>query len=273
MDENTIIYLGLSLLIAIIVISSGSKMGSVGIVIVALAFLTIILILMLSFADFIIVPLATRLFNISIVPAKNFIIPSAQDAVIKYSNGIYYATGYMTANIYNYIFAQEQEIDEQTELTMAPDKWEKAIMNIHFPFKFNIVSASEDIQRYRDELEGKRGLLEFQYSKETQSSNPNSMGLENMQRQINVIQTRIDKIGEGEKPVNSIMYVESTAVGVSQKEASDALANQLSELQTIFNVFDLNLTRVIGRELYQLFKFNYLIPGLSELTSTFDVQK
>ncbi len=273
MDEDTVIYLSISIIIIVVVIASSAKFGLVGTLMLILSIVAIFLLLLLAFADFLIVPLFTKILNITMVPAKNFTITSGQDAVVKYSNGIYYATGYLTANIYNYIFAAERETEEGPELTAAPDKWEKAIMNIHFPFKFNMIVASEDIQRYRDELETKRGLLEFQYSKEMQSTNPNPMGLENMQRQINVLQTRIDRIGEGEKPVNSIMYVESTAVGVSLKEANDALANQLSELQTIFNVFDLNLTRVIGRELYHLFKFNYLIPGLKELTSTFDVQK
>lgn len=273
MDETTVAYLAICAIIMVLLLSSSSKFGLVGILIDILAVLGLFILLLLAFADFLIVPLFTKLLNITMVPAKNFTITSGQDAVVKYSNGIYYATGYLTANVYNYIFAAERATEDEPELTGAPEKWEKAIMNIHFPFKFNMVVASEEIQRYRDELETKRGLLEFQYSKEMQSTNPNPMGLENMQRQINVIQTRIDKIGEGEKPVNSIMYVESTAVGVSLKEAQDALANQLNELQTIFNVFDLSLTRIIGRELYLLFKFNYLIPSLNELTSSFNVQR
>ena len=192
---------------------------------------------------------------------------------MKYSNGIYYATGYLTATSTSTSSPRSSETEDEPELIAAPDKWEKAMMNIHFPFKFNMVVAAEDIQKYRDELETKRGLLEFQYSKEMQATNPSPMSLESMQRQISVIQTRIDKIGEGEKPVNSIMYVESTAVGVSLKEASDALTNQLNELQTIFNIFDLSLIRVVGRELYQLFKLNYLMPDLNELSSSFDEQK
>ena len=272
MDENLIIYLSVSLVIVLLVMASASPFGMFGIAIDLLAILTAVVILLIAFADFLIMPLISKLLNITIVPAKNFTITSGQDAVVKYSNGIYYATGYLTANVYNYVFSAERPTEAEPELIAAPEKWEKAIMNIHFPFKFNMVSASEDIQNYRDELETKRGLLEFQYSKEMQSGSPSQMGLEEMQRRINVLQTNIDKIGEGEKPVNSIMYIESTAVGVSLKEATDALANQLSELQTIFNVFDLSLMRITGREVYVLFSFNYLVPSLNELLATFNVQ-
>jgi acetolactate synthase small subunit len=90
---------------------------------------------------------------------------------------------------------------------------------------------------------------------------------------MNVIQTRIDRIGQGEKPIDNIMYIESTAVGVSLKEASDSLTNQLNELQTVFNVFDLSINRVIGRELYLLFRMNYVIPGIGELMDSFQIQK
>ncbi len=273
MDEKTIIHIALSVLVVLLVIVNGVKYGVVGLIIVVLGFVSLGLILLIAFADFLIFPAFTKLLNIVIVPSKGYIIPKSQDAIIKYSNGIYYATGYLTANIYNYIFAQEQVQEEDMALAAAPDKWEKAIMNIHFPFKFNIVAVAEEVQHYREELEAKRGLLEFQYSKETQGSNPNPMGLETIQRQINVIQARIDRIGEGERPVNSIMYIESTAVGVSQKEAMDRLTNQLNELSTVFNIFDLSIARIMGREMYLVHNFNYRVPSIGELSSEFDQQK
>ncbi|MDE1767986.1 MAG: hypothetical protein KGH62_01330, partial [Candidatus Micrarchaeota archaeon] len=87
-----------------------------------------------------------------------------------------------------------------------------------------------------------------------------------------VMQAKIDRVGSGEKPLNTIMYIESTAVGVSKKEASDNLTKQLNQLQTIFNVFDLSMVRVYGRELYQLHRMNYIIPSLDELKAQFQEQ-
>lgn len=273
MDQNTIIYLAVSSAIVLLVVAAAPNFGIIGVIIELLAVVAIVAVLLIAFADFIIVPFITRSLKISISAAKNYTMTHGMDAMVKYSNGIYYATGYLTANIYNYVFAEEQEVEAQNEMIAAPDKWERAVMNIHFPFKFNVITASEDIQSYREELEAKRGLLEFQFTKETQSSNPNSMALDSLQRQINVIQTRIDRIGEGEKPLIGIMFIESTAVGVSVKDASDNLANQLNELQTIFNVFDLSIMRIAGRELYLLFKMNYLVPGVNELVDSFQLQK
>lgn len=273
MDEKTIAYLAASALVVAVVVVDSSAFGLVGVLILLLAVIASLLIILLAFADYIVFPIFTRLLDINVIPAKDYMIPKTQDCVIKYSNGVYYATGYLTANIYGYIFSQEKATEDDAEMAAAPEKWEKAIMNIRFPFKFNMVAAAEDVQRYRDELEGKRGLLEFQYSKESSATNPNPMNLADIQRQMNVVQARIDRIGLGERPVNNIMYIESTGVGVSEKEASDNLTNQLNELQTIFNIFDLSIFRVVGRELYHLFNLNYIIPGMNELTSEFQVQR
>ncbi len=272
MDQNTLFHLVVSLFIVLLVIVGDQGYSGFVFVVIPIALFAALIILLLNYADFLVFPVITRLLRINIIPYKNYVIPKEQDAVIKYTNNVYYATGFMAANIYNYVFAQESVEEDEVALILAPDKWEKATMNVHFPFKFHLVSAAEDIQNYRDELETKRGLYEFQYSRELSATNPNPMGMENLQRQIRVVQARIDRLGSGERPVNSAMYIESTAAGVTEKDARDNLTKQLNELQTVFNVFDLSMIRVYGRELYLLHKMTYIIPTLNELNIQFQQQ-
>jgi hypothetical protein len=272
MDQNTIVHLAVSMIIVIMVITGASNYGVLQLALISFALIATTIILLLCFADYLVFPSFTRLFGVNIIPYKNYVIPKDQDSVVKYVNNNYYATGFVTANIYNYIFSAESVEDDDDTLVLAPEKWEKATMNLHFPFKFHLISAAEDIQNYRDELETKRGLYEFQFSRESTNTTPNPMGLEAIQRQIRVVQARIDRLGSGEKPVNSVMYIESTAAGITEKDARDALTKQLTELVTVFNVFDLNMIRVYGRELYLLHKMNYLIPTLKELRDQFQQQ-
>src|SRR5208283_156776 len=132
---------------------------------------------------------------IKIIPAKNYYIPKTNNSVIKYVNGLYYSTGYLTANIYNYVFQVENvDEDEEQKLSEAPDKWERIVMNVDFPFRFNMIATAEDIQKYRDELEGKRGMMEYQISKEMQNSNPSQMTIQELQRKMNVLDVRINKL-------------------------------------------------------------------------------
>ncbi|MEM0074480.1 MAG: hypothetical protein QW091_01995 [Candidatus Micrarchaeaceae archaeon] len=274
MDFNTILYLATCSIIAILVGAATTTYGSSAIPIVVLSIIAILLFFIINYADFLLFPVFTNIFNIKQIPAKDYYIPKSNNAVIKYVNGIYYATGYLTANIYNYVFTVEQiQEGEETLLAEGPNNWERIVQNITFPFKYNIVCYAEDLQKYRDELEARRGALEFQLSREMSSTTPSQLTIEDLQRRINIIQTRIDRLSSGERPINAAMYLESTAVGVSEKEALDALAAQLDHLQTVFGGFDLSITRITGRELYLLFQFNYAVPQQQALELVFTVQR
>lgn len=274
MDETTIVYLAASAMVVLLALLQAGSFGVFMIPMVVIAVLALLLILLINYADFLIFPLVTVILNMKIIPAKNYYIPKHQNCVIKNVNGLYYATGYLTANLYNYVFTMEQGEDEDTKMSEAPSKWERIMMSIKFPFKYNLIVFSQDIQEYRESLEGKLGLLEFKLSKEMSSQNPSQMAIDDLQRQIRITQTRIDRLSMGEKPVQSLMYIETVAVGVSEKAATDSLMNQLNQLQVIFNALDINIMRVTGREVYLLFNFNYFTPATpNELMSKFALQK
>ncbi|MDE1827823.1 MAG: hypothetical protein KGH65_01545 [Candidatus Micrarchaeota archaeon] len=275
MDEETIIYLGFTGIVALIAIFFSANYGPLSIVAIVLSIVTLIIIAIINYADFILFPIVTIVLGIKTVPAKNYMIPKNQNCIIKNVNGLYYATGYLTANVYNYVFAAERvDVSEEQKLASGPEKWERIVMNVKFPFKFHLITYANEIQAYREDLEGKRGFLEFQLSKEMQAASPNQLTIDDFQRRINVIQSRIERLSSGERPVGSVMYIESIAVGVSEKAAADALTNQINQLQTVFNSMDLSITRVVGRELNILFRFGYFIPtSTSELEGLFNVQK
>lgn len=146
-------------------------------------------------------------------------------------------------------------------------------MNLSFPFKYHVLSSGLDVQQVRDELEGKRSFQEFQLSRAMQSSSANEVVLTDIRRKINVIQAQIDRISQGERPIATLMYLETTAVGVSEKAALDALSTQLRSLQISMGALDVDLTRLVGRELYTLFRFNFALPtSFGEIAMQFDQQ-
>ncbi len=199
--------------------------------------------------------------GITFQPANSYYIIKNQNAVLKNVNGLFYATGYVTANLFPYTFKEERnEENTDDQLQSAPEKWERAIMSIGFPFKFHVLSAGLDVQKTRDDLEGKRGYQEFQLSRLLQNPSANDVAVTNIQRNINIIQAKIDRISQGEKPVAALMYLETTAVGISEKAAIDALNDQVRQLQISFSAFDVDLSRIAGRELYTIFMYNFMIP-------------
>ncbi len=274
MDEETIFRVSITSVLALLFVTYSAAYGPLYVIAIALFMVAFILIMIISFADFVLFPIFTKMLKITTIPAKDYTIPKENDGIVKYVNGLYYATGYVTANIYNYVFQAEQMVEgEETEMAQGPDKWEKAVMNIKFPFKFVAIGQAVDIQKYRDDLEGRRAYIEFQYSKSESAPNVSTTVLEDLKRRMRVLQVRIDRLGAGERPMSSTMYIETTAVGITMNDATNKLTQQVDQLQTVFNVFDLNLMRVVGREMYSLYKLNYYLPTMNELISEFQFQK
>lgn len=275
MDEMKIMFLLFSLIIVMFGFFALPSLGKGIIYYVGILFLlfTTVFILAMNWIDAKLFSAITSLAGITFQPAKDYTINKQQNAVLKEVNGIFYATGYVTANLFSYTFKMEAAPeDDEDKMISAPDKWERMVMNIDFPFKFHVLASGLDVQNIRDELEGKRSYQEFQLSRAMQG-NANEVTLTDIRRNMNMVQAKIDRISQGEKPIATVMYVETTAIGVSEKAAIDALESQVNQLKLSFSAFDVETARVIGRELYSLFNFNFSLPtAFNELAVLFDRQ-
>lgn len=275
MDEETLVYILTAIMIALVPFLILDNFGTYKAAAILISIFTILAVVLINYADFLIFPALTYLTRRKIVPAKDHVIPRSQNCVIKSESGLYYATGYLTANVYSYVFTVEQiDTTEEGKLALAPEKWERIVMSLHFPFKYRALLFAKEIQEYREDIEAKRGLYEYQLSKEQATANPSQLTIDDLQRKINVMQARIDRLSGGERPIGSVMYIETTAVGVSEKAATDKLTTQLDQLQTVFNSMDVSISRVMGREVYLLFKFGYQIPSdANQVQRLFHIQR
>jgi hypothetical protein len=144
-DQEEMMYLATTILVAFLVLvnANASIFGPFVIPVVIFALLAIVAILMINYADFIAFPLFTTVFGISVIPGKGYIIPKNETAIIKYTNGLYYATGYITANLYKYVFTHRIRVQTR-RLRLPPQQTggRGAIMSINFPFKFNVISTA-----------------------------------------------------------------------------------------------------------------------------------
>jgi hypothetical protein len=277
MDEESVMFLSFCLVILLIALTTVTKYGTgiyrifIALIIVAAAGFIVVL----NFADYLIVSMVFSTLGITFEPASGYKIVKEQNAIVKEVGGIFYATGFLSANLYAFEFKQELEEDDRQKMMDAPESWERAVANIGFPFKFHVVAAGLNVQNIRDELEGKRGYQEYQLSKAMQNSDNGGAdtAIAEIHRKINVIQRKMDRIATGEKPIGTVMYVESIAVGISEKAALDELTRQLSALQISLGPMNVDLARITGRELYTLFKFNYMVPqSYNEIITYFETQ-
>ena len=276
MDEKSIAYLLFTMIVPLMAFSFLPQIatGIFQLVAIGIILIGIAAILIMNWADFVLFSFVANMLNITFQPASGYKIVRTQDSIVKEVNGLFYATGFITGNLFPYVFKQEaEETMDEAKMLAAPDVWERAIMSINFPFKFHVFSSGLDVQKVRDELEGKRSYQEFQKSRAMQSASTNEMTMTELQRKINVLQAKINRISQGEKPIATLMYLETTAIGVSEKAALDTLSSQIKSLQIALGALDIDLTLVVGRELYTLFKFNFGLPtSAEEVASYFDQQ-
>jgi hypothetical protein len=69
------------------------------------------------------------------------------------------------------------------------------------------------------------------------------------------------------------MYIETASVGVTEKSALDNLSAQIERLQVAMSSMDIQLIRVVGRELYTLFNFTFSLPtSYIQAAGYFDLQ-
>lgn len=274
MDEEGIIYLIFSLVIIVLSFAILTSLHGIytiiGLVLVVIA---LVFIIAMNWADFLLMPALTSVLGMTFQPARNYTITKGQNAIIKNVNGLFYATGYITANLFAYTFKEETAAEEdEVRLAAAPEMWERAVMSLGFPYKFHVLSCGMDVQKVRDEIEGRRSFQEFQLSRALQSGS-NEVTVTDLQRRVNIEQAKMDRISQGEKPIATLMYAETTAVGITEKAATDALDAQIKQLQIALSSLDLQLNRIVGRELYTLFRYNFSMPNsFADIASAFDQQ-
>ncbi len=272
-DPEKLIFIIVSFLVVLIGFAFGSSFkGAYYYIAMFFVLITAIFILLMGFADTIVFPALMSSIGMRFQIAEGYWMSKEQNSIIKNVNGLYYATGYISANLFTYTFKLEMPPEEEeSKMEQAPSNWERAISALKFPWKYNVISAGLDVQDIRNELEGKRSFQEFQLARLMQSSNPSATAMQDIQREINIIQAKMDRISGGEKPIATLMYIETTAVGVSEKAAADSLYSQISSISTAMGSFDIELNRIKGRELLALFRSNFsLQDSIGEINDVFD---
>ena len=272
-DIEKLIYLIFTLMVIVIAFTlSSSFKGIANFIALIFIILSAVMVLGFGLGDTFVFPVLMSTLGVTFTVAKDNSMNKKEDAIIKNVGGLTYATGFITANLFQYTFKEEvTQQEDEMKLIQGPSNWERAISALKFPWKYNIVSVGLDVQKVRDDLEGKRSFQQFQLARLMQSSNPGQNAIEEIQRNINIIQAKMDRISQGERPIATLVYFETTAVGVSEKAALDTLESQISSISTAFSSFDVQLSRITGRELYILFKMNFSMPDtLGKLEEEFD---
>ncbi len=200
------------------------------------------------------IPVLTRAVNVVEVRG-NYIINQERDAILKNTG-----TGWYCTKIMGIIFFESAEGKSKDEKGLLFEMFEKAIASFKYPVKLSILIAPQDISEYVDTIKTKRSELEAKLA--------HGVGIEeqrNIERKITTLNRLLDRITSGEKPMDALAYVATTAFGTTREEAEIMAKRQAKEVSTIIaSTLNAEVRELKDLDLIKAFEFEYFVPETRE---------
>ena len=200
---------------------------------------------------YLIMPLVVERTGIVETMGGEYEIPPAQDVVIKSSGGKYYASSFMSARI-----------TESTTEKSAPEKslfmeyFERAVSAVKCVSKFSVVVSAVDLSKWEDEITGKRSIAETRKSRLLSSSPEKSSEIAKLEREIVMWNRQLERLRSGERPVEVICYLMTTADGSSKEEAVGKAKSQAREVRSAMgNALNAEVTQLCGDDMKKCFEW------------------
>jgi hypothetical protein len=205
---------------------------------------------------YLLVPVFTKASRIVEVRGLHEIPPSRDYVLQKAPNG-YYAAKYLEIRFYE--SWMDKKKDERGSML---ESFEKAIGSLKYIVKISMLISPLDLSAHIDEIKTKRGALEAKKGRETKASADDTM---RMDRELAYLNRLLDRITQGERPVELVSFASTTAFGLTREEAVARVARQAKELKTILSsslgcdVRELNDTDMI-----KCFEWDFFFPTTQE---------
>ena len=210
-----------------------------------------------------VLPMVTKFLRVTEIRAGGYEIPPSQDSIIKNVGGVYYASTFLYARIFEApVTAGAAEVARITE-EESPymDLWERAIANIKFPFKTSMLLYVEDLTKYREDIQTKRATAQLRLGREKEKPNPDPLVIDRWEREITRQDELLAKLASGEKPMGLVTYLVTTAIGVTKEAAMAQVKTQANELKSVIsNALNLDMVVLNGEDMKKCFDWEFAIP-------------
>jgi hypothetical protein len=205
---------------------------------------------------FIILPLVTRVLKVREIRAGGFEVPPSQDVILKDVGGVYYAAEFLYARLYESAVAGVQE-----EQSSYIDMWERAVASINFPFKFCVLSYLDDMMKFREDVETNRAAAQLRLGREREKPRPDALTIDKWEREVSRQNELLSRLSSGEKPLGTLMYIMTIALGVSPEAATAAVKGQANELKATFsNALNIEVLNIAGEDMKKCFDWEVAFP-------------
>jgi len=257
LNEKTLTAASLAVALLCLLLSMTSTgLGSLKIVAIIASIFFAAVDLLLYKWGYVILPYLTKILKVSEIRAGGFEVPPSQDVIIKNMGGIYYATLFLYTRFYE---SATVGVEEQQVSYM--ELWERAVSSMSFPFKFCVITYIEDILKFREDVETRRAAAQMKLGREREKPRPDPITIDKWERDVARQNEMLARLSSGEKPLGTLMYIMTSAVGVSADAAIAVVKAQANELKANFsNTLNVEITNLSGEDMKKCFEWEIAIP-------------
>ena len=205
---------------------------------------------------YLVIPVFTKATNVVEVH-DGYEVPPTRDYIIKKNESGYYVTKFLEVKFY------ESSMDKNSEekKTMF-DSFEKAVSSLKYIVKISLMISTLDLSKHIDEIKTKRSSVEAKKAKEVKLAVDESM---RMDRELAYWNRLLDRITQGERPVEVIAFATTTAFGLTREEAVSRVTRQSKELKTILSSsLGCDVRDLSDLEMLKCFEWDYFFPTTPE---------
>ena len=206
---------------------------------------------------YLLIPFFTRATNIIEVRDGGYEVPSSRDHIVKKGEGGYYASKFLEIRFY------ESSMDKGSEekKTMF-ESFEKAISSLKYIVKITLMISTLDLSRHIEEIKSKRGSVEAKKAKGAKIAADENM---RMDRELAYWNRLLDRITQGERPVEIVAFASTTAFGLTRDEALSRVTRQSKELKTILSSsLGCDVRELADLEMLKCFEWDFFFPTTQE---------
>ncbi len=220
-----------------------------------MSFLMAILTLFIYNAGTHILSIITSIFKIR-QTFRNYVIPPHQKTIVKRANNLYYATAYIGINI---IEANvKKTIEEGVYYNVF---FERAIASLKFPVKLSAMTFIKNISKYRTNLQAKKAEYQLRLSKEREKDEPDPITMERYEKTIAEMESELNLLTKGIKPIVLVMFASTTAAGISEEDAVKRVLEQQAELKAVLtNTLNLETQILKAKDMITCYVYDYNVP-------------
>jgi hypothetical protein len=183
---------------------------------------------------------------------RNFEIPPTQDVIVGKQGGKFLASVFLAARLY-----ESSSEKSERQRGVASEMFEKAVSSAGFPFKVCALVAPLELHEHLEEIRAKRSIAESRRAQLPKKGDEAAR----LEREIAMWGSQLEKLTEGQKPLEVVFYLSTTASGMSKQEAISRARQQGKELSVVVgSALSCEVAPLQGEEMKRCFWWDFFGP-------------